>query len=165
MKKHNILTILLAIILTVFGTSCKKDQEIGGTAVQKMSGDWYVLINGDTEEGHFTMYTFNTSDNSSTQIWIQANSLATETGGIGVKGKMNVDLNSMTFSGTNVTNIGSSRVANPTFAVANGKVTTNGTVGPVSNTPTDLISFDLIIGGKTYKIEGYHKTGFVQDVP
>lgn len=164
MKNHKIL-ILLAVVLTFVGVSCKKDKEIGGTAMQKMSGDWHVTVNGDEENGYFNLYTFNTSDNSSTQIWFQSGDLSDEGVLIAMKGKINADLNGMTFSGTNITNIGASRVANPTFSIANGKIVTNGTVGPGSNTPTDSISFDLTIGGQTYKIEGYHKTGFLEDLP
>lgn len=147
-------------------SSCKKKLEVGGTAVQKMSGDWIVLIDDDREEGNFIISTFNTSDNSSTQLWIQANTLTTEAdGNFGIKGKINVDLNAMTISGTNIANIGRSAAANPTFNISNGKIVTNGTVGPGSNTPTDLISFDLTVRGKTYKIEGYHQTGFLEDEP
>ena len=165
MKNHKILILLLAVVLASFNISCKKDQEIGGTAMQKMSGDWYVTINGDEENGHFSLFTYNTSDNSSTQMWLHSDRLRDEGVLIAMKGKISADVNGMTFSGTNIANIGLSGTANPTFSIANGKVVTNGTVGPVSNTPTDLISFDLTIGGVTYKIEGYHKTGFVEDLP
>lgn len=165
MKNHKILILLLAVVLISFNISCKKDQEIGGTAMQKMSGDWYVTVNGDEENGYFSMFTYNTSDNSSTQMWLHSDRLRDEGVLIAIKGKISADVNGMTFSGTDIANTGLSATANPRFSIANGKVITNGTVGPVSNTPTDLISFDLTIGGVTYKIEGYHKTGFVEDVP
>ena len=154
--------IVLMVWASVYGTSCKKNQEPGGTAMQKMSGDWYVNI-GNDEETFFALSTFNTSDNSSTQIWIQAGGLSDEGVSIGIKGKINADLASQTFSGSNIPNIGTSAGDNPTFSISNGRIVTNGTEGPGSGTPTDAISFDLNIDGHTYKISGYHQTGFLED--
>jgi len=163
MKIINYINAVFVIAATLL-LSCKKDVPAGGTAMEKMAGDWYVTVDG--EEDYFSLYTFNTSDNSSTQLWIQSNGLRAETGPIGVKGKLSADLNGQRFSGTNVTNISSVTSGTiKTFSVANGKVVTNGTVGPESKTPADLISFDLIIDGHTYKVEGYHKTGFLEDIP
>nr|WP_068889869.1 lipid-binding protein [Pedobacter panaciterrae] len=161
MKNIKIQTLLFMVIASLLG--CKKDVDYGGTSVQKMSGDWYVTINDGTD--YFEIYTFNTSDNDPNLFWIQATSLRTGEEGetnIGVKGKSSVSLSDQSFSGTNIENI-YTRSEISEFAIANGKVITNGTVGPSSKTPTDSIAFDLIIDGTTYKIGGYHKTGFIED--
>src|SRR5690606_37812279 len=100
---------------------------------------------------------------SSSEMWVQT-SAALSSGGtsIAVKGKVPVDISTQSFSGTNIANIAASKTTIPTFSIANGKVVTNGTIGPASKTPADQILFDLIVNGVTYKIEGYHKTGYLE---
>ena len=164
MKRNIFINTVVILIVTVFASSCKKDVPAGGTSVQNMAGDWYVKVNNT---GNYSqMLTFNTSANSSTEMWLQTSAaLKSGTTTIGVKGKVAVELGGQTFSGTNVANIASTKTAIPTFSIANGKVVTNGTVGPESQAPADMISFDLIVNGVTYKIEGYHKTGYLEDIP
>lgn len=154
---------MLVLLLLTIASSCKKDDNVGGTAVEKLAGDWHVKVNGGTT--YYSLYTFNTADNSNSEMWIQSAGLKAGTTAIGVKGKVGVNVSEQTFSATNVTNIASTSATIPTFSIANGKVITNGTVGPVSKTPADSISFDLIVNGVTYKVEGYHKTGFLEDLP
>ena len=164
MKKYIFRNTIVVFIMIVFASSCKKDVPPGGTSVQNMAGDWYVKVNN--AGNYSSLLTFNTSANTSTEMWVQT-SAALSSGGtaIGVKGKVPVDIGAQTFSGTNITNIATTKTTIPTFSVANGKVVVNGTVGPASNAPADLISFDLIVNGVTYKIEGYHKTGYLEDIP
>ncbi|MEQ7798359.1 lipid-binding protein [Pedobacter sp. ASV1-7] len=178
MKRNIFRNTIVVFILIAIASSCKKDVPPGGTAVQVMAGDWHVKVN-DNSGYYITMYTFNTSDDSSTQMWLQANGLTSNNihipnpGGsasmpglpIGVKGKVNVDVANQTFSGSNITNINSNATNVPTFSIANGKVTSNGTVGPGSDSPADLITFDLIVNGVTYKVSGYHRTGYLEDLP
>jgi len=161
MKKNIIINAIMLLLLVVVTSSCKKDQEIGGTAVQTLSGDWYVRVNNTG--AYMALYTFNTSANVATEMWVQSTALKAGTTVIGVKGKVGVDVSNQTFSATNTANIATTSSSIPTFSVANGRVVTNGTTGPVSKTPTDSISFDLIVNGVTYKVEGYHKTGFMLD--
>lgn len=150
-------------LMMVFTISCKKDEPVGGTAVQNLSGDWHVKVNATGT--YSSLFTYNTAANVPTEMWIQAASIKSGTTALGIKGKVSVNIADQTFSGTNIENIGATKATIPTFNVANGKVVTNGTVGPVSKTPADSISFDLIINGVTYKVEGYHKTGFLEDLP
>lgn len=164
MKKNIFINSVVVFIMTVFASACKKDVPAGGTNVQNMAGDWYVKVNNT---GNYSqMLTFNTSANTSTEMWLQT-SAALKAGAvaIGVKGKVPVEISGQTFAGTNITNIATTKTTIPTFGIANGKVVVNGTVGPVSKAPADLISFDLIVNGVTYKIEGYHKTGYLEDIP
>lgn len=163
MKKNIIINTVVMALLVLFSSSCKKDQEIGGTAVQNLAGDWYVKVNGTGS--YITLSTYNTAANLSTEMWLQSTGLKSGTVALGVKGKVAVDANAQTFTGTNVANVASTSATIPTFNVANGKVVSNGTTGPVSKTPTDLISLDITINGVTYKVEGFHKTGFQVDDP
>ena len=73
MKKY---LILLLTALSVSFTSCDNETEPGGTAVEKMAGDWWVTATimqngneaGDSGAGHFRMYTYNTAANVPTEI-------------------------------------------------------------------------------------------------
>jgi len=161
MKKNIIINAVMMLLLVVLSSSCKKDQEIGGTAVQNLSGDWYVKVNNTG--AYMTLYTYNTSANLATEMWVRSTALKAGTTVLGVQGKVAVDAGNQTFTATNTANIAATKTTIPTFSVANGKVVTNGTTGPVSKTPTDAISFDLTVNGITYKVEGYHKTGFMED--
>lgn len=164
MKKNIFINTIIVLIMVVFASACKKDVPAGGTSMEKMAGDWFVTVNGG--EDYFVLRTFNTSADVSTEMWLQS-STALKSGStvIAVKGKIPVSINDQSFSGTNIANIAATKTTIPTFGVANGKVVTNGTVGPVSKGATDLITFDLIVNGVTYKIEGYHQTGFLEDLP
>ncbi|MEJ2904910.1 lipid-binding protein [Pedobacter panaciterrae] len=161
-NNNKILTLMLMVIAAVYATSCKKDVDYGGTVMQKMSGDWHVSV--DNSAKRYNLYSFNTADNSAKQFWIQSTGLRAGTKNIAIKGKINVDLGSQTFSVSNVTNVA---VGAPytSFSISNGRIITNGTVGPGSGTPTDSITFDLNIDGATFKVTGRHKTGFVEDRP
>lgn len=162
MKKINIIFIFIALV-TVAMSACKKDPEPGGTAVQDMAGEWHVRVN---QTGDFSILnTFNTSDNTPNVMWVQALDLESAGVSIGVKGKTGVDYANKLFSGTGIVNIASTKGDIPTFAIANGKVIPNGTKGPVSKTPTDSIYFELNVQGTVYKVSGFHKTGFMEDVP
>ena len=64
----------------LFFTSCEKDVDAGGTAVQKMAGDWWVTLEliedgvnygDDYGLGPFLMYTYNTAANKSTEMWLE----------------------------------------------------------------------------------------------
>lgn len=163
MKHKNILVIVLGMIMTFGLSSCDKDDDIGGTAVQDMSGDWYVRVNETGE--YFALYTFNTSNNDADLMWLQCTGLETESTALGIKGKVSVVYDQKTFSGENIENIAATKSEIPAFAVANGVIIPNGTVGHVSETPTDSIYFELNVNGQSYKVSGFHKTGFMEDLP
>lgn len=76
MKKYMIL--LLASLAFAF-TACDDDTEPGGTAIEKMAGDWWITVNAiiDGKEvedpfelGHMQMSTYNTASNSETEMWL-----------------------------------------------------------------------------------------------
>ena len=82
MKKVLFFAATLLLGFTI--TSCEKE-EIGGTAVESMAGQWYVDIDAVNDDGtpikggaHYfgydeeriTLLTYNNASNSSTQMWI-----------------------------------------------------------------------------------------------
>ena len=162
-KSKNKIKAILGFTMATLLYSCQKDAEIGGTAVQDMSGDWHVRVN---ETGsYFTLYTFNTSDNSPNLMWVQGTGLKTASTAIGVKGKVPIVYSDKTFGGENIENIAATKADIPEFSIASGKIIPNGTVGPASKSPTDSIYFELNVNGVVYKVSGFHKTGFLEDLP
>ena len=154
-------------ILTLFVLSmsaCKKDEPVGGTAVQDLSGEWWVQIDGTGD--YYGISTYNTAANSSTQMWLNLTNLKGDPDNT-VFGKVNVNLDSKTFTGQNIANAGT-YPGGLTFTVTNGKITPNGAVGPSSKATTDAISLDIVfsdddVPGTVYHLKGYHRTKFVGD--
>src|SRR5690606_36226887 len=147
----------------------QKEEEVGGTAVEAMAGDWFVTVSrsvdGDEEshEAHFS--TYNTAANSASEMWLDDLESFWQ-----AKGKIGVDLASMTFStDAPVQN----EYYDMTFEVANGKILKGAARGPGSNTPTDSIYFELTFSDDTdadgnlietpWVVSGYKRTGFLDD--
>jgi hypothetical protein len=164
MRKYYSIYTILFTLLALFFTSCQKDIEPGETAVRSMSNEWWLEWDG-LPETFFPFSTYNTADNNTTQMWLDDNfTFKTLTGDEQLKGKVNVDLNNLTFSGTDIPN------ADPnlpiTFTVTNGKIIPNGAKGPVSGAVTDSIYFELAFSdepGTVYKMSGYARTRFAED--
>src|SRR5205085_12169261 len=82
-------------------SSCKKDlQDPGGTAAQKMAGEWWATfsLNGADQYGtHVKIKTYNTASNDN-QIWIDDfPDLAHASGNVwGFQVKANADFNNLT---------------------------------------------------------------------
>ncbi len=168
---------LYAIVLLssmFFITSCEKDP-IGGTAAQKMAGEWYVTgdaidANGNIvfkdEDlfgvGHFHLDTYNTSTNSSTELWVNDNGHFWD-----FKTKINMDVNSMSFSGADIQNVSyDSKVT-----ITNGKILLGAAHTP-SGSVADSIVFTVSFNDDTYptqygyaayRISGYRYTGLTND--
>lgn len=161
MKKYFYILTLCVLALS----SCKKDEEVGGTAVQGMSSEWYVQVTAidpvsgavidDTDLDYYKISTYNTADNSSTLMWLDDPSYAL------FKSKVNVDQANKAFSVTAAEDINSTAKV----TIKNGKIVTNGTVGPSSKAVTDAISYDLIYGTDPtiYRFKGYARTRFPGD--
>jgi hypothetical protein len=174
MRKYMYILSLLIIGLS----ACKKEEPIGGTSVQDMSGEWWVQAKD--ADGKFSTFlgedfvkivTFNTSDNSTSQMWVDL----TEFWGTNtppkqlVQVKANVNTGDKTFSITNGNNVpdnGYKNDPNLKITIKNGKVITDGAVGPGSKQKTDAISLDVEFSdepGTIYKLSGYHRTKFPDD--
>ena len=172
MRKLNIFILLSALGLSI--ASCKKE-DIGGTNGEKTAGEWYVTVVGidgggnvvleDAELfniGHFHLDTYNTVANDATEMWIDDGGNFWE-----FKGKISVDPNALTFSGTDVEN----QYYESKFSVSDGKIIIGAAITP-SGMPADSIVFDvafdddtnLPIGDATsYRITGYRYTGLPAD--
>ncbi|MBO9673461.1 MAG: hypothetical protein J7577_08450 [Sphingobacteriaceae bacterium] len=158
MKKY--FYILTLFVLSI--SACKKDEPIGGTAVQDLSGEWWVQIDGTGD--YYGISTYNTADNSSSQMWLNLTKFYGNDSNT-IFGKVSVNLDSKTFNGQNVVNKGT-YAGGLTFTVTNGKVTPNGAVGPSSKAVTDAIALDVEFSddpGTIYHLKGYHRTKFVGD--
>ncbi|WP_214227209.1 lipid-binding protein [Pedobacter sp. B4-66] len=164
MKKHIYILALLLITLS----ACKKDEVVGGTAVQDVSGEWWLqvqvvdqegeIIEDYSDEAYTGWSTYNTADNSNTQMWF-------DDGGNYwvVKGKVNINLANKTFSGENIQN----ESYDSKFTITNGKILVGAAIGPVSKAVTDSISytatFDDDDNNFIYHFKGYRRTKFSGD--
>lgn len=159
MKKYTYILALFVIMLS----ACKKDEVIGGTAVQDMSGEWWVQIDG--EGGYYQLITYNTADNSSTQMWMDASGFWAGPGQH-VSSKINVNVQDLTFSAENAPNVGEYESDEPlTMTITNGKIIKNGATGPSSKAVTDSISLTIKFSDDpdSYNLRGYHRTKFSGD--
>lgn len=180
MKKLYFAIVALAALTLA---SCEKDP-IGGTAVEAMSGQWYIQVDGyDTEgdsvvvadfnDGRSLLLTYNNNKNESNKLYIND------------MGKfwdfivqVECDLNTMTFDSKG-------EVENESYpcnvTITNGKIVKNGTKTP-SGADADYIQFDInfddddlaaygmpgvsygdYYGFNVYRVSGWRYTGLVND--
>jgi len=171
MKKLFLYTALLVSGL-FFITSCEKDK-IGNTATEKMAGEWYVTgdaidADGNIVEsdwfgiGHFHLDTYNTSSNSTTEMWINDNGNMWE-----FQTKVNTDLNAMTFQATDAQNV----AYDSKLTITNGKILLGAATTP-SGAPADSIVFTVKFdddtypakyGFSAYRVAGFRYTGLTND--
>lgn len=163
--------ILFLFLLLLGFLSCETygDYEIEYSSIHPLSGRYRVNIVDET--GALVISTYgdiaNTSDESTTQCWLRIGAYNTSaTLAYSINGKINCDLNTLTFSGANIENLaGNVIISTETFSVTNGNLTLNG-VTTQSGTVTDAISFTFTnsrFPGKTYSVEGYRYTGWNED--
>lgn len=174
-KKLFILCFFLA-----FTASCEtyKDYEMEFSPVYPLSGEWLVRFT-DTSvtpstSGLFVMSSFNTADNSTTQMWIRVTSTSASAANIAYTGrfdgKINCNAAGKTFSGDNVQNTFYSTLAVPptpipTFTITNGTVITNG-YDTATGGKSDKITFtitDTRKPGKTISVSGFRRTHWSDD--
>jgi predicted small secreted protein len=168
MKKYLIL-LFAALAFTL--TSCEKDTEPGGTAVQDMAGDWWVTYEYESSPGvwedlgfgHFRMTTYNTAANLPTEMWANAN--------VGAylwtfSSKVAVDYSAKKFSTTDLVAANNSKYPTEKVQIIDGKILTGAAKTP-SGMPADSIVFYTKFSNDsdalTYKVAGFRRTGFEQD--
>lgn len=148
------------IAFVVVFSSCRKDTiDAGGTAVQDMSGEFWVQAD-DGDPAWYRISTFNTAANSSTQMWLKEADYGYQT-------LVNVNLSAGTFaqpSGTDITGAWT----NKPVVITDGKIIKNGIKAPGSGVTTDQLSFTATIssaanGTYTIKYTGYRRTKFLSD--
>lgn len=160
---------LLAFSLLALGfASCEKE-EIGGTAVQDMCGEWYVQVDGVDANGnvtyedpfgmgYFPLYTYNTNANVPTEMYVD------DDGNFwAFRVKVNVDYANKTFN----VSTGVDDYYGILVDIVNGSIVKDGAKSPAGYT-ADSISFmvafedDDNIGAGYWDylwIHGYRRTG------
>ena len=159
-KTNNLLKILLSIMLISGFVACDEggDPDPGATATVELAGDWFVqtFYQGDLVLDYVQIASFNTAANTSTEMWLDDNGHIWP-----FKVKVPIDLNSKSFSGASLTD----EYNGITVNITNGIVVKDGATTTGGNT-SDSISFDIEFSddpGFTYHIEGYKRTGFLED--
>lgn len=164
MKKY---LILLLTTLSFVLISCDDDTDPGGTAVEKMAGDWWVTVNviDNGQEyadfygvGHILMTTYNTAANLSSEMWLDDQEHFWD-----FKTKVNVDYAARTFSTNGF-------VDNTYYAskirITDGKILEGAAKTP-SGMPADsivyFVEFDDDTDEYLHKISGFRRTGFPAD--
>lgn len=170
--KSIIKSIILLCVLSVTLVSCETydDPKADFSPVYPLSGEWRVKItnlntNARIAEAMYTLGTYNTSENSSTQMWLRMTSNLP--GGLGsMKVKINCDVPSLGFSVTDGDNLHVTTNAKlGTVSITEGKVTLNSVEMP-SKVMSDRIFFKFTssrVPGVTYAVEGYRRTRWNED--
>lgn len=138
--KKNIFKFLAATLLVLGVSSCAKE-EIGGTAVQDMCGEWYVQVDYADADGNvivedpygyglIPLYTYNTNANLATEMYVDDSYF--------FPFRLIVDVNyaNKTFSVTDAEDDYYGSI----LSVLNGAVVKDGAVSPAGYT-ADAISF------------------------
>ena len=156
MKKY---LFYIMIVAGLFMSSCdeKEDFEQIDSEVVEAAGEWWVQFSaGEYETGYLKVMTYNTADNTETEIW-----LSDRGNWKNVLCKCQIDLATLTFSGSNLEN----QNGDNTVTVKNGKIEKDAGFS-TSGLATDKISFEIELSdepGVTYNAVGTRKTGFIED--
>ena len=151
--------LIIAGIATFSAFSCSKKPDTGGTAAEKFANEWYVTLYkaGTPGPSHAHMYTYNTSANSN-EIWLDDDGNVYE-----FKFKATVDLGSLTFSASNVTNQWPSYPIK--INVTDGKIIPDAGRSKTGNV-TDSIYMKITFSddpGVNYELKGHARTRFSED--
>lgn len=171
---RNINTILKILLFTlIFGFfSCDEggDPNPGETTLVDMAGDWYVqlFVDGEDVYGYVLLSTYNTSANNGNEMWIDDHRFWP------FKVKIPVDTNAKSFSGSDLVSEYSYIIrtpgepnveVTPVVTITNGQIIAGGATTTGGN-PSDSISFTIEFSdepGTIYTVEGYKRTGFLED--
>lgn len=158
---HRSVKLLLLVFTTgIIVAGCQKDEDIGGTAVEKLAGEWWVQLSVDGQlisQNFFPLLTYNTADNAGNKIWLDDGEAIWP-----FKFKADVNAAALTFSAT----AAESLYSNIKINLQNGKVLMGVSKGPVSQAVTDSIYFEAEFSddpGTVYQIHGYARTRYVED--
>jgi hypothetical protein len=163
MKKIFKYLVTVAFITTLASCSTNEEYEdfkFDVSPVVDMSGDWYVqtFVDGDIEVDYALITTSNTAedDGSEIQIFDQQNIWW-------FNAKTPVNVGALTFSGNDLASAVDGYEI--TVTITNGAILKKGTTS-TSGRISDSISFDIEFSddpGTIYHIEGYKRTGFLED--
>lgn len=172
MKKYiSMLMVALMAAFTFASCDTETDEKAGGTAVEKMAGQWVVtdeqvdengnIIERDLDENgkivKFDLYTYNTSANDANKMWLEEGSFW------GVKMKVNItDYNNGKFTADANAAYNIEGSANNQVEYLNGQVL-YGQGKNLHGMPTDSISITVKFNdadGKIYRYSGIRYSGF-----
>lgn len=160
MIKNKIYGILIGLLsLTIFG-SCDLGQEppIGGTELEKMSGEWWVKIYLEGEEvlGYTLLSTYNTAANNDVDLFIDDH----EVWPCKVTAKAN--LLNFSFSGNGLNNYYSEDIK---VDILEGKILAGAATSTGGNASDSLyVRFKFSDDADhEYVYAGYKRTGFLED--
>jgi len=160
--------LFLVAIAGVFLTSCKKE-EIGGTDVQKMAGEWYCELQYEDDgewvnllshygADYFVMLTYNTAANNNEMFIDDLHDFWP------FKGKVICDISQLTFD-TGGVEVENDYDEDASFEVKNGKILLGGAKS-VAGHVTDGIYMEIEFAddpGEIYRIVGHRCTGLDED--
>ena len=152
------------LIMALTFTSCDEveDAKVGGTSVESMSGDWWIvalLPDGETPAygGDYEQFsTYNTAANDN-GMWINDYGHWME-----IQTRVVANVNNLTFVG--IAN-SPEEITGGTVSVGNGEITKNAFTTE-SNTVVDAIYFEAEFDwdpGTVYVFKGHKRTGFAED--
>ncbi len=182
MKTIRILYFTVLLLGVSLFSSCEKD-EIGGTAMEKMAGDWYVtvvavdadnnLLYSDDELfelGNFHLSTYNLSSNASDTMWIYDNDnlYFNSSNDWSFQLKVPCIINDLTFGSSTDTLY--NYIGHLDAIITEGKILKDAATTPIGM-PADSIVFYIKYDGdpyaaydvSQYKVSGYRYTGFALD--
>ena len=177
MIMKNIFKFLAISLLVVGAASCSKE-EIGGTAVQEMAGEWYVMVDGVDSNGEITMedpfgmgyfpiFTYNTNSNMATEMYVDD-----DDNFWGFKVIANIDYVQKTFNVSDAVmyyeeDEETGEVYPVHVDIIDGKIVTDGATSPAGY-KADSISFKVVFEDDQYIgagywdalwVHGYRRTG------
>lgn len=169
MKTLKKLAILGFFIVLAAGCETYQDYEMEYSPVYPLCGEWLMRFTDTSVTPNVTstllvMNTFNTADNSTTQMWIRASSTSTTYLGR-FDGKINCNVTGKSFSGDNASNTYYTTGTIPTFTITDGLVVTDG-YDTATGGKSDKITFtmtDTRKAGKVYKVTGFRRTRWLAD--
>lgn len=173
--------IIIALTLLV-AVSCETydDYKVEYTPIAPLAGEWIVTftdlsVTPNVKSNIFVLSTYNTADNSSTQMWVRClnHNLLGGTPPTGkFAGKISCNVPALTFSGADVDNYYVRTLTTtkptdiiPTFTITEGSVVKDG-FETITKGKADKISFkmtDSRVNGKTYLVEGFRRTRWLAD--
>ena len=133
---RSIKLLLLVFTTGIIVAGCQKDEDIGGTDVEKLAGEWWVQLSVDGDlvsQNYFPLLTYNTADNAGNKMWLDDEEAIWP-----FKFKVDVNGTNQTFSATGAESL----YSNIKINLQNGKVLMGVSKGPVSQAFTDSIYFE-----------------------
>jgi hypothetical protein len=169
MKQIRYISVLFLLLLGFASCETYGDYEIEYTSIHPLGGKYRVTVTDETGELVYRNFCeiSNTTDGSTTKCWLRIGAYnLSGANAYSINGKIDCDLNALSFSGTNIENLaGNVATSTTTFTLTDGKVTLKGATAP-SGTVSDAISFTFTnsrFPGRTFKAEGYRYTGWSAD--